>query len=591
MNKKLLITIFSCSLTLTSCSDWLDKLPQDKMSPETFFSNETELQAFSNSFYTSLPSSSLYRDDLDNITHGSAASMMRDGRVVPSSGGGWDWGNLRKFNTLLEYSVNCDDGGVRTRYDALARFFRAYFYFDKVRTFGDVPWYDKQVSSDDEAQLKKPRDSREYIMQRMIEDIDHAIANLSEDRSLYRITKWTALALKSRFCLFEGTFRKYHNVSYPEHSWEYYLEQSAAASLELMEKSGYSLYTEGGKDVCYRNLFSSHRAQGCEVILARNLNAEYKVYCDVGQYLTNKTFGRPGVTKKIINSYLMKDGTRFTDKAGYEKMSFTEECRNRDPRMAQSIRTPGYTRIGSTQQVAPDLATSITGYQPTKFLGTEAQDAGGASDNDLIIFRLGEIYLNYAEARAELGKLTQADLDKTINKLRDRVEMKHLNMNVANANIDPYLDNIATGYIGVTGINKGVILEIRRERSIELLQEGFRTHDILRWKEGQILTQRLLGIYFESINQEVDLDGDGKPDVCLYEGAKPGDKDGVTYLQVEKDIILSNRNYGYIEPHRDTKLSFNEERDYLSPIPSNERTLTGGALTQNPGWEDGLHFD
>ena len=118
MNKKLLITIFSCSLTLTSCSDWLDKLPQDKMSPETFFSNETELQAFSNSFYTSLPSSSLYRDDLDNITHGSAASMMRDGRVVPSSGGGWDWGNLRKFNTLLEYSVNCDDGGVRTRYDA-----------------------------------------------------------------------------------------------------------------------------------------------------------------------------------------------------------------------------------------------------------------------------------------------------------------------------------------------------------------------------------------------------------------------------------------------------------------------------------------
>ena len=147
MNKKLLITIFSCSLTLTSCSDWLDKLPQDKMSPETFFSNETELQAFSNSFYISLPSSSLYRDDLDNITHGSAASMMRDGRVVPSSGGGWDWGNLRKFNTLLEYSVNCDDGGVRTRYDALARFFRAYFYFDKVRTFGDVPWYDKTKRS------------------------------------------------------------------------------------------------------------------------------------------------------------------------------------------------------------------------------------------------------------------------------------------------------------------------------------------------------------------------------------------------------------------------------------------------------------
>lgn len=590
MNKKLLSIIFSCSLTLTSCSGWLDRLPQDKMSPETFFSNETELQTYSNSFYSSLPSGSTYRDDLDNITHGSTPGIMRDGRIVPSSGGGWSWTELRKFNTLLEYSSNCKDESVRTYHDALARFFRAFFYYDKVRTFGDVPWYDRQISSDDEAMLKKPRDSREYVMQRMMEDIDYAIANLPEDRSLYRVTKWTALALKSRFCLFEGTFRKYHGISYPEHSWEYYLEQSAAASLELMEKGGYSLYIEGGKDVCYRNLFSSHRAQECEVILARNLNAEYKVYCDVAQYLTNKTYGRPGVTKKIINSYLMKDGTRFTDKPGYDKMGFQEECRNRDPRMAQSIRTPGYTRIGSTKMVAPDLATSITGYQPTKFLGTEAQDVGGASDNDLILFRLGEVYLNYAEARAELGKLTQADLDKSINRLRDRVGMRHLDKNVANANIDPYLDNKETGYIGVTGPDKGVILEIRRERSIELLQEGFRTYDVLRWKEGQILTQRLLGIYFESINKEVDLDGDGKPDVCLYEGAKPSDKDGVTYLQVEKDIILSNRNWGYIEPHRDTKLSFNEERDYLSPIPSNERTLTGGALSQNPGWDDGLSF-
>ena len=195
---------------------------------------------------------------------------MRDGRVVPSSGGGWDWGNLRNFNTLLEYSVNCDDANVRTQYDALARFFRAYFYFEKVKNFGDVPWYDRQIDSDED-----------------------------------------------------------------------YLEQSAAAASELIEHSGYYLYTEGGKDVCYRNLFSSHRAQECEVILARNLNAEYKVYCDVGQYLTNKTYGRPGVTKKIINSYLMKDGTRFTDKPGYDKMSFMEECKNRDPRLAQSIRTPG----------------------------------------------------------------------------------------------------------------------------------------------------------------------------------------------------------------------------------------------------------
>lgn len=594
MNKILFATIFSCSLAFTSCS--LDKLPEDKMSPETFFSNEKELQAFSNGFYTSFPLSALYRDDLDNITHGSANSMMHDARTVPASGGGWSWTALRNINTLLEYSSNCHDTTVRTRYDALARFFRAYFYFDKVRSFGDVPWYDEQIASDDYTKLKQPRDSRELVMQHMIEDIDYAIANLSSDHSLYRVTKWTALALKSRFCLFEGTWRKYHDISYPEHTWQYYLEQSAAASKELMDNGGYSLYTVGGKDVCYRNLFSLHRSPECEVILARNLNAEYGVYCDAGQYMTNKTYGRPGVTKKIIDSYLMKDGTRFTDREGYATMGFVDECRNRDPRLAQSIRTPGYQRIKQNDgtvvltgtPVAPDLATSITGYQPTKFLGTEAQDAGAMSDNDVIIFRLGEIYLNYAEAKAELGTLTQADLDKSLNKLRDRVEMKHLNMNQANANPDPYLDCKETGYIGVTGPNKGVILEIRRERSIELLQEGFRTMDILRWKEGQILTQPLHGIYFDSINKEVDLDGDGSPDVCLWQGAKPGNKTGVTYLQVEKDIVLSNGTYGYIDPHRDTQLSFNEERDYLSPIPSNERVLSGFALTQNPGWDDGL---
>lgn len=588
MNKKLLITIFACSAALASCN--LDKFPLDKMSPESFFSNEEELQAYSNNFYGFLPSSSLYRDDMDNITHGSVPGLMRDGRVVPASGGGWNWDYLRNFNTLLDNSSNCGDEAVRAEYDALARFFRAYFYYDKVRTFGDVPWYDSQISSDDEAQLKKPRNSREFVMTKMIEDIDYAIENLPSEHSLYRVTRWTALALKSRFCLFEGTWRKYHELSYPEHSWQYYLEQSVAASKQLMDNGGYTLYMEGGRDVCYRNLFSSHRAQGCEVILARNLNAEYKVFCDVGQYLTNKTYGRPGVTKKIINSYLMKDGSRFTDKPGYATMSFQEECRNRDPRLAQSIRTPGYTRIGSTKRLAPDLATSITGYQPTKFLGTEEQDAGGKSDNDLIVFRLGEVLLNYAEAKAELGTLTQADVDKSVNKLRDRVGMPHLNMTAANNNIDPYLDCAETGYTGVTGDNKGVILEIRRERSIELLQEGFRTSDIMRWKEGQILTQRLFGIYLDSINKEIDLDGDGQADVCVYSGAKPGDKSTVTYLQIEKEIILSNGTYGYIEPHRDTELSFNEIRDYLSPIPSNERTLTGGALTQNPGWEDGLSF-
>ena len=209
MKKILSILTVGCALTLSSCEDWLDKYPLAQMSPETFFSNENELQAFSNTFYTIFPGDGLYNEGYDNIVKNEIAAEMRDGRTIPASGGGWTWTDLRKFNTLLEYSGNCKDTDIRNRYDAVARFFRAYFYFEKVKRFGDVPWYAKPLGSAD-PELKRPRDSREFVMQRMIEDIDFAIRYLPAERDLYRVTKWTALALKSRFCLFEGTFRKYN---------------------------------------------------------------------------------------------------------------------------------------------------------------------------------------------------------------------------------------------------------------------------------------------------------------------------------------------------------------------------------------------
>ena len=249
MKKILSILTVGCALTLSSCEDWLDKYPLAQMSPETFFSNENELQAFSNTFYTIFPGDGLYNEGYDNIVKNEIAAEMRDGRTIPASGGGWTWTDLRKFNTLLEYSGNCKDTDIRNRYDAVARFFRAYFYFEKVKRFGDVPWYAKPLGSAD-PELKRPRDSREFVMQRMIEDIDFAIRYLPTKHDLYRITKWTALALKSRFCLFEGTFRKYHDIDLPENDWKYYLSLSAKASEEFITNSGYGLYTSGGTQTC-----------------------------------------------------------------------------------------------------------------------------------------------------------------------------------------------------------------------------------------------------------------------------------------------------------------------------------------------------
>lgn len=122
-------------------------------------------------------------------------------------------------------------------------------------------------------------------------------------------------------------------------------------------------------------------------------------------YSLNTSYGRPGLTRKIVASYLMTDGTRFTDKAGWQTMEFRDECQNRDPRLAQSIRTPGYTRINSTKIEVPSLSTCMTGYQPIKFVAPAdfGSDGYNLSYTDLPIIRTAEIYLNYAEAKAEPG--------------------------------------------------------------------------------------------------------------------------------------------------------------------------------------------
>ena len=585
MKKILLILAAGCTMALVSCEEWLDKYPLAQMSPETFFSNENELQAFSNKFYTVFPSDGLYNEYWDNIIHNDLPQEMRGGRTIPASGGGWTWTDLRDINTLLEYSVN-----VRNHYDALARFFRAYFYFEKIKRFGDVPWYAKPIGSAD-AELNRPRDSREYVMQRMIEDIDFAIRYLPTKHDLYRITKWTALALKSRFCLFEGTFRKYHDIDLPENDWKYYLSLSAKASEEFITNSGYGLYTSGGTQTAYRDLFVSEDAQQIEVVLARDYNKGLSVFHNSTFYSLNTSYGRPGLTRKIVASYLMADGTRFTDKAGWETMEFRDECRNRDPRLAQSIRTPGYTRINSTKVEVPSLSTCMTGYQPIKFVAPAdfGSDGYNLSYTDLPIIRTAEIYLNYAEAKAELGTLTQADIDLSIKKLRDRVGMPNLDMDHANANPDPYLSAPETGYPNVTGPNKGVLLEIRRERTIELLQEGHRYYDLIRWKEGKAFTQPLLGLYIPS-KGEYDLDGDGTPDIYLKtKGETPSTK-APLIMEIDQDIFLSEGDHGYISPHKKNPGEWNEARDYYYPIPTDDRSLTGGALTQNPGWNDGLDF-
>lgn len=574
----------SAAIACISCEDMLDYQPKDRLSPDTYFKTETDCELWTNNYYTVFPSAEgIYSEPYDVIVRDVLADEISGVRKPMPTDGNWNWEKLREMNFFLSRASQIEDESVRLEYEGLTRFFRAYFYFEKVKRYGDVPWVDRPLGSDEE-ELYKGRDSRESVMEKVMEDVDFAIANLPEVQNVYRVTRWTARALKSRIALFEGTFRKYHGLD----GYEEFLQACVNAS-EPFLTGPYSIYTSGSTP--YQDLFTSQNAIETEIILARAYTSAISgMTHDVNGHLTGATMGRPGMTRNVVNMYLMRDGSRYTDQENYAIKTFVEECKNRDLRMAQTLRTPGYKRIGGSKELAPDLSRSTTGYQLIKYLTEEKYDANKASTNDMPLFRLAEVLLNYAEAKAELGTLKQADLDNTIRPLRVRAGLPDLDMEEANANPDPYLSSPETGYANVTGDNKGVILEIRRERTLETPMEGLRYWDIMRWKEGKRFEKPIEGLYFPGTG-EYDLDGNGSVDVCIYDTEKaPGNSADVLYLKLGTDIVLSGGTSGNVLAHSTQQRTWNEERDYLYPIPTDDRVLTQGAISQNPGWNDGLPF-
>ena len=600
MKKNIILYSFIALLSGTAgCSDMLDEYPLDAISPETYYNNADELRSATNQFYGMFPgAASGYTESADVVCIFNLPAEVQGIRTVPTSGGGWNWEYLRAVNFYLSHSVRCDDVDAREHFDGIARFFRAYFYFEKVKRFGEVPWFDRELSSTD-PELFRPRDSRDFIMDKILDDLTYAIDNISDKKDLYNVTHWTALALKSRICLFEGTFRKYHGVP----GYEKFLNECATASKLFIDNAPYAIYQTGAQP--YRDLFSSMNAIEEEVILARDYDRSQNVMHEANANTLSPTYGRPGMNKKIVNSYLMTNGDRFTDQPGYETMQYYDEMQNRDPRLTQTVVGPGYMRINSDAVSSPNFGASTTGYQIIKWVTDASGDGYLGSSNDYILFRAAEVYLNYAEAKAELGTLTQEDLEISIKKIRDRVGMPNIDMLAANANPDPYLCAPETGYRNVTDPNKGVILEIRRERTIELCLEGHRYYDIIRWKEGKMFEQPFLGMYFPGLTQgsgdnryDVFDMNDGiagdkeKVDICIYTGKKPSVKNIRKFYKLGEEFVLTDGDNGNIICHDIEKepRQWNEERDYFFPIPTTERSLTNGALTQNPGWNDGLDF-
>ena len=573
----------SLSVLLISGCDLLVREPQDRLSPESFFRTETECRLFSNEFYTLLPST-IYSETADVICVSTLSDEVTGMRTVPATSSAWNWDKLRDINFFLEHLHQCEDADVRAEYEALAKFFRAFFYFEKVKRFGDVPWVDHTISADSD-ELYMGRTPRKEVMSHVLDDINYAIQYLPSEKSTYRINKWAALAIKSRIFLFEGTFRKYHGLG----DWEDCLAEAVSAADVFMKTSPYSLVTDG--DTPYLDLFNqdifpeSHQ----EIVLGRAYSTNLKLNHNSNNYFTATTMGRPGLMKDIVNQYLMTDGSRFTSRSGYDRLEFSEEVKGRDARLAQTIRTPGYYRKGDEfmTSVAPNMNACETGYQIIKFVSESQYDDYNAAESDIPLIRAAEVYLNYAEAKAELGPVAQSDLDVSVNLLRQRAGVSPLNLTAANNTPDQYLTSPKTGYVNVSGSNAGVILEIRRERTIELICEGHRYWDIMRWKEGWRFTREFTGMYISGA-QNYDFDGDGQDDFCVYEGNVEPDSKIPAKASISS-LNLTDRSSGNIVRHTTYKRVWREDRDYLYPIPTDDIELTNGAIKQNPNWNDGMN--
>ena len=579
---KKIVLLASAILLFASCDDFLQRDPDAKLNSETYFANETSLKTYINGFIQSYtPSSALAREDGSDIIAVTRTAYYIDD-WNPDVQGGWssgDWNAIYNINYFLAHFREVPNLSEATykHYEATARFWRALQYWNKVRTFGGVPYYFEPIDADDEEMLYKARDSREVTMNYVLEDLNFACENLSTDAAWVNnahISKYIALAIKSRICLFEGTYRKYHKTN-PEtgSAWAAdesakYLNEAVDAAQKLMATGRYSIVTN------YRGLFTTQALNFTENIWYHQYSTAAFHTHDLTWYFTSGSMGSKwSGDHEFIQTYLNLDGTPHTTTE-----EWAEEFKNRDQRMAQTWMPPTYTKTiaGTKVTTAPDFAVTYTGYQPIKWnLDDNTYDNASIANNSVPIIRYAEVLLNYAEAKAELGTFTETDWNNTIAVLRK---------NHGGITNTPYPTQADPQLAAYYGINDPVLLEIRRERAIELVFEGHRVNDLMRWCRGDLLNKQWYGLYIPEVNKSYDLNGDGTMDINVYLQADGnGGRKGTP-------VMISNANGGWtLENGTSGRLMYNlarrfTDQRYLHPIPASAIVLNPN-LEQNAAWQ------
>lgn len=569
--KKRIFPILLAVLMLGSCeNDFLETPPIDQFEDKGYWTSEENVRTFSYGFY-----SAYFTGYGSNFTFGRyfSGQALNDDfapstpaafiRNVPTSGGGWSFAWVRKANIFINrvQTVPMSDE-AKAHWTGVGRFFRGLEYSDLVNRFGDVPYFDMELQETDLEAMYSSRQSRVAVMDRVLADFKFAAENvrLTDGAAGLTVNRHVVLALMSRVFLFEGTWQKYHagNTAKAKE----YLEAAKEAADEVMKSGKYSLGN-------YRTVFTSLTLAGNpEIILYRQYEPGILTH-SLNSY--NNKEPQTGPSKDAIYSYLSKDGLPISLSPLYQgdKQGIVKEMTDRDPRIAETFVTTTLRPNGVVTNY------STTGYATHKFLNEAIKDMpeGSSSLNhtDAPVLRYGEVLINYAEAVAELATvggdaMEQVDLDRSVNVLRDRTGVKMPKLQVLGS--DPAVNGVAYDDPERDQTVPPMIWEIRRERRVELMMEGFRLDDLRRWKKLEYANTDVLG----------------SNDVNKGAWIKKAD-----YPKLNTAVVLSGGAEGYIIPSTkpESQRVLTDAKVYLNPLPLDQLKLykdNGKEIPQNPGW-------
>ena len=496
MKNKIFFGILLSTLSLVSCKkDFLDRQPLDELVDATFYTNEETLQLAVNGTYAYIKGKNTV--DMENMGDNTLNSSFGDQYLRIGSGNyandhstlntEWatDYDGIRRCNAFLEnYQKATGRETVKESMAAEVRFTRAYLYFYLTQFFGDVQLITKTLLTTD-PEVYGTRNKKSEVVDFILKELDEVAVKLPHTQTgvnLGRVTKGAALALKARVALYNQ---------------KYDVAEQAAKS--VMDLNIYQLYTTGTPATAYNDFFTYKgklkNGTNKETILARLYSEEALSYHNMSREAqVPDQASRWNPTKSLVDAYLCSDGLPINKSPLYKETHYDSIFKNRDPRMTQTILQPGAawggrqdgrnlssTATWGTFMVPKWLSNkqgsvTITGFYFTKYVELSTVALVGRDENDIHLIRFPEVLLTYAEARLEQGTLTQADIDLTINKIRQRVGMRPMKLTELAAN----------------GLD--LRTEVRRERRVEMAMEGQRYFDILRWKQGNLLAQDIKGM-------------------------------------------------------------------------------------------------